>query len=170
MEEFFKMAWRPTYYLVEGELDNTVLGKITGWMKFAGMAEKVAFDLKGDFHRDIQGAKIYLTGDALENEPGASGYMKGFATKQKGCAGDITAGLYPYDYIKGRCYIEWYSDENGRVVIELEQDQLQIISEPIPADNCKPISRKEQAQNMAGFIGQVAEEFGLNIEGGINQK
>ena len=34
------MAWRPTRYLIEGELNNTVLGKITGWMKFAGIKEK----------------------------------------------------------------------------------------------------------------------------------
>ena len=49
------MAWRPTEYLVKGELDNTVPGKVTGWMKFAGKGKKVIFDLKGDFHRDIRG-------------------------------------------------------------------------------------------------------------------
>ena len=162
----FKMAWRPTHYLIEGELNNTVLGKITGWMKFAGIKEKIIFDLKGDFHRDIRGTKVYFTGDADENEPGAKEYMDGFSTKQRGDAGDITAGLAPYDYVRGRCYIEWYSNENGRVVIELEQDQLQIIGTPIPADQCEPISRQEQAQNMAGFMGQVAKDFGLNPEGG----
>jgi len=39
------MAWRPTQYLCEGELDNTNPNKVTGWMKFAGMKEKVVFDL-----------------------------------------------------------------------------------------------------------------------------
>ncbi len=28
------MAWRPTEYLLEGELDNTTPGKVTGWMQF----------------------------------------------------------------------------------------------------------------------------------------
>ena len=32
--------------LIEGELDNTKLGHVTGWMRFAGVAEKVTFDLK----------------------------------------------------------------------------------------------------------------------------
>jgi len=164
------MAWRLAHLLIEGELDNTVLGKITGWMKLAGIKEKVVFDLKGDFHRDIRGAKIYLTGDARENEPGAKEYMDGFLTKQRGDAGDITAGLAPFDYVRGRCYIEWYSNENGRVVIELEQEQLQIIGTPIPADQCEPISRQEQAQNMAGFMGQVAKDFGFNLEKGDNGK
>ena len=72
--------------------------------------------------------------------------------------------------MRGRCYIEWYSNENGRVVLELEQDQFQIIGTPIPADQCEPISRQEQAQNMAGFMGQVAKDFGLNLEEGINKK
>ena len=57
------MAWRPTEYLIEGELDNTTPGKVTGWMRFAGMASNVTFDLRGNFHRDIRGAKIRFTGD-----------------------------------------------------------------------------------------------------------
>jgi len=39
------MAWRPTEYLIEGELDNTNPGKVTGWMRFAGLKDKVTFDL-----------------------------------------------------------------------------------------------------------------------------
>jgi hypothetical protein len=34
------MAWRPTEYLIEGELDNTTPGKVTGWMRFAGMKDR----------------------------------------------------------------------------------------------------------------------------------
>jgi ABC-type sugar transport system ATPase subunit len=51
------MAWRPNEYLIEGELDNTQLGKVTGWMRFAGMNGKVTFDLEGNFHRDIRGTR-----------------------------------------------------------------------------------------------------------------
>jgi hypothetical protein len=40
------MAFRPTEYLICGELDNTVQGKVTGWMEFAGMMIKVMFVLK----------------------------------------------------------------------------------------------------------------------------
>ena len=46
------MAWRPNKEFVEGVLE------VTGWMKFAGMSEKVVFDLEGNFHRDIPGAKV----------------------------------------------------------------------------------------------------------------
>jgi len=46
------MAWRPTAYLIEGELDNTASGKVTGWMRFAGIKEKASYlekFLKGAF-------------------------------------------------------------------------------------------------------------------------
>ena len=57
------MAWRPTDNLIEGELDNRNHGKVTGWMKFAGMKENVTFNLEGNFHRDIRGAKVRLRGN-----------------------------------------------------------------------------------------------------------
>lgn len=155
------MAWRPTNYLIEGELDNTTPGKVTGWMRFAGRREKVTFDLTGDFHRDIRGARIYLTGDAREKEPGDE-YMQGFSQKQTGQAGDITAGLWPYDYVKGFCYIEWFSQENGRVVLELESDQVQIIGKPLEADKCEPISRERQAAHMAEYMRDLGKMLSQN--------
>ena len=91
------MAWRPTQYLVEGELDNTVLGKVTGWMKFRGKKEKITFDLKGDFHRDIRGTKIKFSNP--EPNKVVKKYMKLFNTLQTGEVGDITAGNEPVDYV-----------------------------------------------------------------------
>ena len=156
------MAWRPTEYLIEGELDNSCPNKVTGWMKFAGLKEKVTFELEGNFHRDIRGAKIHFTGDAYEGDfpEDAEKYMDGFALTQSGKAGDITAGLPPHDYGSAP-YVEWYGHQNGRVVIELEPVQLEVIGRPIPACESDPISRKEQAQNMAGFLCGLATEMGI---------
>lgn len=153
------MAWRPTRYLICGEFDNRVPEKVTGWMKFAGKKRKVIFNLKGDFHRDIRGAKIRFKGDANGDETDALAYMKGFSHHQKGKAGDMTAGLPPADYISGYCYLEWYSENNGRVVIELSQDKVDVIGIPIPANECEPISRKEQTQNLTEFMTQLVKDF-----------
>lgn len=162
------MAWRPTEYLIEGELDNTQPNKVTGWMKFVGMKEKVTFDLEGNFHRDIRGAKIHFTGDAYEDQADIDGekYMEGFALHQTGKAGDITAGREPVDYA-AYPYIEWYSAENGRVVLELELVQIEVIGNPIPAMESFPISRKEQSRNMAEFLGGLAAEFNIPSERAI---
>jgi len=146
------MAWRPSQYLIDGELDNTTPGKVTGWMQFAGMQSKVTFDLKGNFHRDIRGAKVRLTGDGQADDPEAAQYMDGFVTHQTGETGDMTAGLPPYDYTKNQPYFELYSDDNGRIVIELEPEQVQVIGRPIPACESDPIPRSEQARKMANFL------------------
>jgi hypothetical protein len=146
------MAWRPYENLISGELDNTELGKVVGWMKFKGIRSKVKFDLKGDFHRDIRGSKIKLTGEGVNRERGNhKNYMHGFSSVQTGSVGDITAGLPPQDYCKYP-YIEWYSDQNGRCVIELDQSQLEIIGKPIPWMESFPVDRKQQGKNMMNFI------------------
>jgi hypothetical protein len=151
------MAWRPYENLIEGVLDNTVLGKVTGYMKFAGMKKTVTFDLKGDFHRDIRGTKIKLTGEGEDSDENS---MKEFSHTQTGDVGDITAGIPTgkneqgeptYEYTSYP-YIEWYSDENGRCVLELSSDQIEIIGTPIPVCESDPISREKQRQNMANFI------------------
>jgi hypothetical protein len=158
------MAWRPTQYLIEGVLNNTKPGKVTGWMQFAGKKERIVFDLTGDFHRDIRGAKIYFKGqtdiesvDAVK----AAEYMKGFSLNQTGKAGDMTAGFAPADYVSGRVYLEWYSEANGRVVIELPQENVEVIGKPVPWEKCKPVSRQQQAENMADFLQGLAEQFKL---------
>jgi len=147
------MAWRPTDFLIEGELDNSTNNKVTGWMKFAGMKREAVFDLEGNFHRDIRGAKVRLRGEGvIANGQQAAAYMKDFSTVQKGKVGDMTAGLPPADYISGSGYYEWYSADNGRCVIELEQEQTEILTPPIPTMESDPIDRKQQAENMAGFL------------------
>ena len=153
------MAWRPYENLIEGELDNTVPGKVTGWMRFLGMDEVVKLDLEGDFHRDIRGARIHFHNHkpSDRNQNGVLGevrpesYMNGFSPVQTGQAGDITAGLPPYDY-SDQVYVEWYSEENGRVVLELEPDQIEVIGKPIPWEQAEPVSRQEQHENMAQFL------------------
>ncbi|AQT68725.1 hypothetical protein STSP2_01897 [Anaerohalosphaera lusitana] len=151
------MAWRPNEQFIEGVLDNTRQGKITGWMKFAGIEEKVTFDLDGNFHRDIRGSKVLLRGDGEACDRGkATSRMQGFSMTQKGKAGDMTAGLQPADYVEYP-YFEWYSQDNGRVVIELNPDQVELLTRPIPACESDPIDRKEQNQNLTEFVSSTAE-------------
>lgn len=156
------MAWRPSAFLIEGELDNTVPGKVTGHMTFKGMVGRVTFNLKGDFHRDIRGTKIRLQGRPQEDKDlgdrteSAKEYMTGFRKRQTGKVGDITAGLPPQDYAKYP-YIEWYSDGNGRCCVELEPTQVEVIGTPIPACESDPVSRAEQKANMDGFMQMMGE-------------
>jgi exonuclease III len=91
--------------------------------------------------------------------------MEDFSTLQKGKVGDMTAGLLPCDYgTPGEASFEWYSQENGRVVIELDTEQVELLSQPIPACECDPIDRKQQAENMAEFLSSMAEAVGIPTE------
>ncbi len=153
------MAWRPNEYLIEGILDNTKPRLVTGWMRYLGLNEDVTLKLEGDFHRDIRGTKIHFSGleyiDANQDE--ARSYMSQFSTRQTGVVGDITAGLPPQDYVS-HPYVEWYSEQNGRVV--LEPNQMRVEGRPIPACESDPISRATQSHNMIRFL---AGFFGYQI-------
>src|ERR1017187_2853545 len=92
------MAWRPYSNLIDGELDNRVPGKVTGWMRFIRQGKqnlKVVFDLTGDFHEDIRGKLIRRSNaEPSDKYQGGTGtYMDGFARVQRGTVGDITAGI-----------------------------------------------------------------------------
>jgi hypothetical protein len=176
------MAWRPYTNLIEGELDNHIPGKVTGWMRFLRRGKRplrVRRFLAGDFHEDIRGKVIRLTNpsplDKYATEDRGGTYMDGFSAVQRGEVGDITAGfslgrwteeiaqglmaqneiswdgiglhglereirrskfagryrahiaagdLY-YAYV-AYPYIEWYAG-NGRVVLELNPSQLEVV-------------------------------------------
>jgi hypothetical protein len=151
------MALRPCEQLVEGELDNTVLGKVTGWLKFVGVKEVVKLDLVGDFHRDIRGTKVYLrnaypelpTGNRVKN-------LESFSAVQTGEVGDMTAGLPPQDYVD-HPYFEWYSEASGRVVLELDPDQVEVIGKPIPACESDPVSREDQDRKFNTYFENMSE-------------
>lgn len=153
------MAWRPHEQLIEGELDNTVPGKVTGWIRFVGLKEVVKLDLTGDFHRDIRGTKVRLHNPHPTQDKDRAKYLRGLSPVQKGNVGDMTAGLPPVDYVSYP-YLEWYGHENGRVVLELDQDQIEVIGTPIPACESDPVSREKQQQNMVAFLSGMAQELG----------
>ncbi len=117
------MAWRPSDYLIEGELDNSVRGKVTGWMKFKGMPQKVLLDLSGDFHPTIQGTKLKLTGMGIEDE---EQYMNTFNINQVGRVEEISMDGDSRD--ESCCYIEWYDDMIGRIVVELSDGNVEVAS------------------------------------------
>lgn len=123
-----------------------------GTLRFAGLNKLVQLDLTGDFHREIRGAKITLKGPGAKRDPQeAKVYMEGFAPAQSGKVGDRTAGLPPLDYA-AYPYIEWYSEANGRCVLELGEREVEVVGKPIPAIESDPVDRKKQDALLAGHM------------------
>ena len=83
---------------MNGELDNRMPGRVTGWMRFFRRGKRplrVTFDLAGDFHEDIRGKAIRLSNPQPSEEypKGKNSYVEGFRSVQRGQVGDITAGI-----------------------------------------------------------------------------
>jgi len=153
------MAWRPNRYLTAGELDNTTPGRVTGWLEFVGHTGRVVLDLNGDFHRDVRGAVLRIArAPSEDNARHAAAYFNGFAIRHTGVVGDITAGRPPRDYVDYP-YIEWYSVENGRVVLELEPKEIEVVGTPLDWHDQAPISREIQREHLQRFLASASREL-----------
>jgi hypothetical protein len=131
-------------------------------------------ELKGDAWRDLAGRRLQFV-----NPTPKSGDISGVAQRQSGAIGDCTAsrkvkvpeipleqiGEYykarkPFPWHWGNSlYLEWFSEANGRVVIESAIFQLTI--DPEAAWEMSPDEEDEQrrtnAEAMGGFFQKLGE-------------
>jgi hypothetical protein len=157
--QHFPMAWRIDEQVIRGEIDNRIKGKVTGRIWFAERDEAVELDFRGNPWADLAGHTLHF-----RNPEPKPGLQDGFAARQKGVVGDITASRkvkvpecsmedlmehyqaktpFPWHWANS-LYLEWYSHTNGRVVIETSSFELEISPEPawtMDAD-------EEQAQHL----------------------
>src|ERR1043165_5771763 len=126
-----------------GEVDNRERGFVRGRIWLRGMAEPVVLELEGNACPDLAGCLL-----AFEN-PGETIPMRTDARMnllQRGTIGDLTAsrkvrvfdmpieeaymrkkqGLPVPEHMANSLYLEWFSDANGRVVIESADYRLTI--------------------------------------------
>ena len=136
------MAFRPTANLIEGVIDNTTPGLVRGWIDFYRKGKEplhCTLELNGDFHDDIRGHILHLWNDyptdmGYNGSLGRieAGFMDRMHALQRGKVGDITANQ------DGWIYIEWYSDRNGRVVLNLPQEDTEVLGEHVDLDKLPP--------------------------------
>lgn len=132
------MAWRPSDWVLEGELDNTTPGWTIGWVRLHGRAEPLRLKLAGNCHPDLAGWKFRIVRtDPIPDWAEEIDY-EGIATDQSGTIGDVTAdqmlqhcecsaeefvrrvyaGDRPATMLRKALYLEWFSNRNGRIVIQ----------------------------------------------------
>ena len=161
------MAWRIQDSVIRGEIDNRERGIVRGQVWLAGQPEPVLLELKGNAAADLAGCLL-----TFEN-PGQTIPMEALshlAALQCGTAGDLTAsrkvrvlevpaveayerkkkGLPVPEHMANSLYLEWFSDVNGRVVIE-SADYKVSLSPP-----CWRLTLEEERQRQQ----QAAEGFG----------
>jgi len=138
------MAWRLHEHVLRGKIDNRTRGCVKGDVWLAGVDQPLVLQLAGDCAPDLAGCEL-----GFENPNPIPMTTKPPASLQRGPAGDITAarkvrvfdvpieealamckrGETPPEHIANSLYLEWFSELNGRVVIESADYRLQI-SEP----------------------------------------
>lgn len=109
------MALRLDNAVIRGEIDNTTRDNVRGKLWLAGRDEPVIMDLRGNAWRDVAGCKVTFTNPNPSSRPVTASLQP----KQKGHVGDITTSRQAEEADTANVlYIEWFSEENGRVFIE----------------------------------------------------
>lgn len=124
------MAWRIDKHVIRGLIQNIVPGRVVGTVWLKGLNQPIELNLKGNCYRDLAGTRL-----EFKNPNPVEGDYSGFDIFQDGTVGDITASKKvktlddfedddeeaqdPPSFRLANClYIEWFSEANGRVLIE----------------------------------------------------
>lgn len=156
------MAWRIDEAVTHGEIDNTVEGRTTGRIWLTGRDEPLALNLVGDCWRDLAGTRLHFKNPS----PVPATDANALDIDQTGIVGDMTASrkskvptvdreeLHRF-YQNGRAipfewrnilYLEWFSEINGRVVIESAECTMEISPHEWEMD-----ADAEEAQKLANL-------------------
>lgn len=177
------MAWRPGRLVMAGELDNTHIGWTIGWLELEGFDERLQLKLLGNCHPDLAGWKFRIK--RVLPEPGTdldgdedSDYS-GISFDQSGHVGDITAdqvlkhfeigndeliqrlraGEHPPFTWRKCLYLEWFSNRNGRIVIQSTRLEVERIGERAfeLTDEQYHQQRHSNQQEMDYFMSQLGD-------------
>lgn len=124
------MAWRIDKHVVRGLIQNIVPGRVVGTVWLKGLNQPIELNLKGNCYRDLAGTRL-----EFRNPDPIEGDYSGFDIFQDGTVGDMTASKKvktlvdldddteesedPPAFRLANClYLEWFSESNGRVLIE----------------------------------------------------
>lgn len=162
MRKFKHMAWRIDEAVIRGQIDNTVEGRTTGIIWLFGRAEPLVLSLVGDCWRDLAGAKLMFENpspatidDALKIEANQNGIVGDMTASRKARVPLVdesemhkihkNGGEIPCEW-KNVLYLEWFSEINGRVVIETTDFKLDVSAHEWTMD-----ADDEEAQKLANL-------------------
>ncbi len=156
------MAWRIEEAVTHGVIDNTVEGHTSGQLWLCGRDEPLELSLAGDCWRDLAGSRLTFENPSPKEDP----ELAVLDRRQDGIVGDMTASrknriptvnddecqrLYdeekeiPFEW-KNTLYLEWFSDVNGRVVIESAAFRMKVSPHEWQMD-----ADAEEAQKLANL-------------------
>jgi hypothetical protein len=179
------MAWRPSDWVLEGELDNTTPNWTIGWIRLQGRDEPLRLKLLGNCHPDLAGWKFRVVRtDPIPAWVGPNDYS-GIATDQSGTIGDVTAdqmlqhyecsssefvrlahaGNRPPTTLRKALYLEWFSRRNGRVVIQCTRLAVERLGERAfeLTEEQWLEQAKQNAEEMTFFMHQLGDALDTQL-------
>jgi len=137
------MAFRIHDSVVRGEIDNREKGMVRGKIWVEGRVEPAVLELKGNAWPDLAGCLLtFINPQQRIPHP----HLDSLHPLQRGCIGDLTASRKvrvfdvplqqaldmircdesPPEHMANSLYLEWFSEANGRVVVESADYKLTI--------------------------------------------
>ena len=155
------MAWRIHGSVIRGEIDNRVKGRVRGQLWLDGLAEPVTLDLEENACPDLAGCRLEFKNPAktfpIRKQPAFAPLQRGkignllasqkarvFAVPDEEAFAMIDHGEKSPERIANALYLEWFSEGNGRVVIESADYELEIYA---PEWRLTPAEEKQRAKD-----------------------
>lgn len=169
------MAFRIHDSVVRGEIDNRVKGIVRGKIWVEGRVEPVVLELTGNAWPDLAGCLLTFTNPLKRiSHP----HLDSLHPTQRGSIGDLTASRKvrvfdvpleialdmidrkekPPEHMANSLYLEWFSETNGRVVIESADYELSLSAPEWrmgPEDEAD--RAKQAASGMDDFLGKLTQ-------------
>ncbi len=172
------MAFRIHDNVIRGEIDNRVKGIVRGKIWLKGRAEPILLELKGNAWPDLAGCLLTFT-NPQTSTPSAS--IESLAPLQRGSIGDLTASRKvrvfdvpleealemidrqekPPEHMANSLYLEWFSEANGRVVIESADFELAIST---PEWRLTPQEERDRSRQADAGLRSFVDECDAAIE------
>jgi hypothetical protein len=172
------LAYRIHDSITRGEIDNRAKGIVRGQIWLAGRAELLTLELTGNAWPDLAGCLLTFT-NPLKPRPDPG--LESLHGLQRGSIGDLTAsrkvrvftvpmeeaftmidlGQKPPERMANCLYLEWFSEANGRVVIESADFDLAISP---PEWRLTAQEETERAEQAAAGLADFAKKLTDAVE------
>ena len=172
------MAFRIHDSVVRGEIDNRVKGIVSGKIWVTGRRQPITLELKGNAWPDLAGCLLKFK-NPLKRV--ADQHLDSLRPTQNGIIGDLTAsrkvrvmelpmpeaylmkkrGEHVPEHMANCLYLEWFSEQNGRVVIESTDYELEISA---PEWRLTPAEDEQRAKDAADGMNWFMQKLTEAIE------
>jgi hypothetical protein len=180
------MAFRIHDSVVRGEIDNRLKGIVRGKIWVEGRPDPIMLELRGNAWPDLAGCLLTFA-NPQKRIPHHG--LDSLHCEQRGSIGDLTASRKvrvfdvpledalamikrkekPPEHMANSLYLEWFSERNGRVVIESADYQLSISPPEWRLTTEENEQRAEQAaRGMTDFMSRLSEAIEQHQHGQKN--